>query len=332
MSPSIKVVFFICFFTLLALSTVVLGQFDLSVGGGDSFESALDVEIANLLDKIETDTTRHARLQADEAGIADKRGIIREALRHRVQALYRVTRFGVLTGSGGFDALVKRFARAKLLQRLVKASLFRMRHLESHDTKLKNETAALAASLEKDRARLAELQQRAKEMQVQNLAQMQESRKFFTVGNPAFTRSESSEFYGLRVVDGDASSGFTALRGKLAFPVVGDFVIRDARRDDSQGQGIEFQTAFGTAVRAAAAGRVGFSDRYGSYGRLVILDHGDNYYTVYGGLDRVEVRVGDDLSRNARIGVVGNESSPPALFFEVRHGTKTLPPRSWLGL
>jgi len=64
----------------------------------------------------------------------------------------------------------------------------------------------------------------------------------------------------------------------------------------------------------------------------VILDHGDGYYTVYGGLGAVEVRVGDDLSRSARIGSIGTDFSPPALFFEVRKGTRTLEPRSWLGL
>ena len=84
-------------------------------------------------------------------------------------------------------------------------------------------------------------------------------------------------------------------------------------------------------MRAVAAGRVAFSDRYGSYGRLVILDHGDGYYTVYGGLGSVEVRVGDDLSRNARLGSIGTDFTPSALFFEVRKGTRTLEPRAWLG-
>jgi septal ring factor EnvC (AmiA/AmiB activator) len=108
--------------------------------------------------------------------------------------------------------------------------------------------------------------------------------------------------------------------------------IRVARRDESDGPGLELQAPAGTPVRAVAAGRVAFSDRYGSYGRIVILDHGDGYYTVYGGLGAVEVRVGDDLSRDARIGSVGSDFNPPSLFFEVRKGTRTLEPRSWLGL
>ena len=53
--------------------------------------------------------------------------------------------------------------------------------------------------------------------------------------------------------------------------------------------GLEIHAAAGTVVRAAFAGRVAFADRYGPYGRIVILDHGDHYYTVSGNLDEIDV-------------------------------------------
>jgi septal ring factor EnvC (AmiA/AmiB activator) len=136
----------------------------------------------------------------------------------------------------------------------------------------------------------------------------------------------------MRVLDPSPTAGFEAERGKLGSPVTGDVRIAEGRRAESDGPGLEFQAPVGTPVRAVSAGRVAFSDRYGSYGRLVILDHGDGYYTVYGGLGAVEVRVGDDLSRQARIGSIGTDFSPSALFFEVRKGTRAMEPRSWLGL
>jgi septal ring factor EnvC (AmiA/AmiB activator) len=123
-----------------------------------------------------------------------------------------------------------------------------------------------------------------------------------------------SGFYGIRFSDqGEAGPGFEALRGRLPSPVGGEVRVVDARREESDGPGIEFQAPVGTAVRAVAAGRVAFSDRYGSYGKLVILDHGNGYYTAYGGLGAVEARVGDDLSLDARIGAIGGDSNPPAL-------------------
>ena len=151
-------------------------------------------------------------------------------------------------------------------------------------------------------------------------------------GESGYRPGEGGDEDGVRLVDPLPSDGFAAQRGRLASPVTGDVRIVPGQRAESDGPGLELQAPVGTTVRAAAAGRVAFSDRYGSYGRLVILDHGDGFYTVYGGLGAVEVRVGDDLSREARIGSVGTDYSPSALFFEVRKGTRTLEPRAWLGL
>jgi septal ring factor EnvC (AmiA/AmiB activator) len=110
--------------------------------------------------------------------------------------------------------------------------------------------------------------------------------------------------------------------------VVGPDTIQDATRVESEGPGLEFATRPGAAVRAVAAGRVAFADSYGSYGQLVILDHGDRFYTVYGGHASVEVQVGDQVSKSARLGTAG--SAP--IYFEVRRGTKTENARAWLGL
>jgi len=311
----------------------VAGQFDSTVAYPmDLNQSAIDAEIANLIDKTETVSNQRALLQTDLDELHNERDRIRKGLRYRVRALYRMTRLGTLSGQGGFDTLIQRIARVKRLERLVRGNLSRLHGLDRQKKRLGTDRAQLNEALRKSRARLDALHQHAELQQRQPFAATERSDNYFSQSSPSPYRLESEEFYGVRMVDRDTGSDFRAMRGKLAFPVVGDFVVRDAQREAGDRQGLEFQTALGTEVRAAAAGKVGFSERYGSYGRLVIIDHGDNYYTVYGGLDRVEVRVGDDLSRNARIGRVGNEYSPPALFFEIRHGTKTLAPRLWLGL
>ena len=64
----------------------------------------------------------------------------------------------------------------------------------------------------------------------------------------------------------------------------------------------------GTPVHAVFAGRVAFADRYDPFGQIVILDHGDHYYTLMGDLSSIDVRVGDDLSAGAKVGTVGTAS------------------------
>jgi septal ring factor EnvC (AmiA/AmiB activator) len=95
---------------------------------------------------------------------------------------------------------------------------------------------------------------------------------------------------------------------------------------------VEFEAPLGTPVQTVAAGRVRFADWFRGYGRMVILDHGDGYFTVSGHLDALEVGVGDVLQPRQVIGTVGETGSlsGPRLYFEIRQGAQALDPRDWL--
>jgi septal ring factor EnvC (AmiA/AmiB activator) len=128
------------------------------------------------------------------------------------------------------------------------------------------------------------------------------------------------------------TAGFAAARGRLLFPVVGRAEVRPAHREGTDGPGLEIHAPAGSVVRAAFAGHVAFADRYGPYGRIVILDHGGHFYTVSGNLDEIDVKIGQDVGAGERIGTVGDDGQGPMLYFEVRRGSQTLPPSPWLGL
>ena len=128
------------------------------------------------------------------------------------------------------------------------------------------------------------------------------------------------------------AAGFAAARGRLLFPVAGRADVRAAHREGTDGPGLEIHAPAGSPVRAVFAGHVAFADRYGPYGRIVILDHGDHYYTVSGNLDEIDVKIGQDVGAGERIGTVGDDGPGPMLYFEVRHGSQTVAPGPWLGL
>jgi septal ring factor EnvC (AmiA/AmiB activator) len=292
---------------------------------GQSSGVGTDVEIAALLDTIEASTARHERLQTEAAELTAQRRDTQLGLRNNVRALYRITRSGLSPLVGGMNAVLRHVARIKRLQSLIAKQSSKLTAIDGRTRSMQAARAAADQALAQARARLAALQSgQASASGIDGL--IAQSGDFRPAGE------DSGSFYGMRMVDPPPSSSFESERGNLASPVTGDVQLVSAERAESDGPGLELRAPVGTAVRAVAAGRVAFSDRYGSYGRLVILDHGDGYYTVYGGLGAVEVRVGDDLSRSARIGSIGTDFSPPALFFEVRKGTRTLEPRGWLGL
>lgn len=244
---------------------------------------------------------------------------LRARIARNTRALYRLTRAGMAPVAGGLSAVRGHVARVERLKRLLQADLQTL-HERTQGDRVAYEAEVQAS----ESNRVAPAQPT-----ISTTAALR------TVEAQAAVRPQSDDerFYGLRVHGEEATQeGFAAQRGRLASPVTGEVVVQDARRAESDGAGLEFHVPAGTPVRAVSAGRVAFSDVYGNYGRLVILDHGDGYYTVYGGLGRVEVRVGDDLSRRARIGNVGSDRDGSALYFEVRKGTRALPPRAWVGL
>ncbi len=285
-----------------------------------------DVEIAGLLDQIEASTARKERCAREVADLSAKRQQTRRELRARVRMLYRMSRAGLAPLIGGMDAALRHVARMKRLRRVVRQEALSLSSLQSRANGLRAEAGKAAKELQDARARLAMLQSTPAGGS-RGLPGINAS-----ASTAAYRPADEAGAYGLHLVDPAPLQSFESERGNLASPVTGDVRIVNGRRAESDGPGLEFQAPVGTPVHAVAAGRVAFSDRYGSYGRLVILDHGDGYYTVYGGLGSVEVRVGDDLSRQARIGSIGTDYAPPALFFEVRKGTRTLEPRGWLGL
>src|SRR5690606_12762254 len=124
------------------------------------------------------------------------------------------------------------------------------------------------------------------------------------------------------------AAGFAALDGSLGWPLRGPSTARDAVRDNRSG--LELLSPAGTPVIAAASGQVLYVGTVGAYGRLVIVAHEDDYFTVYGGLGRVEVTAGQALGRGASLGNVA-AGVEPSLFFEVRRGAESLDPHRWLG-
>jgi septal ring factor EnvC (AmiA/AmiB activator) len=97
-------------------------------------------------------------------------------------------------------------------------------------------------------------------------------------------------------------------------------------------KGVEYDAPEGAPVRAVADGDVRFAGWFRGFGRLVILDHGDEYFTVSGHLSEMSVEVGDRVSRGDAIGAVGETGSlsGPQLYFEIRRGGAPLDPRDWL--
>ncbi|HEX3772057.1 MAG TPA: peptidoglycan DD-metalloendopeptidase family protein [Polyangiaceae bacterium] len=285
--------------------------------------AALDRKIADLDSAEQSDKLEIARI-GGEIAAAHARVVARG------RAFYKMTRAGLMPVGGGFDALVSHAMRVERVRRLVGEEL-------GDEARLRGRAVQLAGELERiARDRVAFASQRSA-MDAARLAVQDEARRQAAFDH-AFQSSTggSADYVAVYGADGLSADpnagGFAAARGKLLFPVAGRAEVVPARREGTTGPGLEMHAPAGAVVRASFAGHVAFADRYGPYGRIVILDHGAHYFTVSGNLDEIDVKIGQDVGAGERVGTVGDDGRGPMLYFEVRHGSQTVPPGPWLGL
>ena len=96
--------------------------------------------------------------------------------------------------------------------------------------------------------------------------------------------------------------------------------------------GIDIAVAIGTMVRASGGATVHQVGEDPEYGLFVLLDHPDDYQTMYGHLSRILVAAGAAVAPGQVIGLSGNSgrSTAPHLHFEIRQRGVSLDPRTML--
>ena len=133
------------------------------------------------------------------------------------------------------------------------------------------------------------------------------------------------------------SGPFSAQRGALSLPVRGELSTRfgSPRADGGMTwKGLFIAAKPGEEVRAVAGGRVVYADWLRGFGNLLIVDHGDNYMTLYANAEALLKQVGDVIRGGESIATVGNSGGNPesGLYFEMRHEGKPFDPLAWVKL
>jgi septal ring factor EnvC (AmiA/AmiB activator) len=274
------------------------------------------------------------RLAAEREALGPKLDLVRARIVARGRAYYRLVRAGLLPVGGGFDALVDHATRVERLRAAIARDLEAQGQLELRRTELDRELRRARA----ERAPL-EVQRQAMLRAEVAMRQADERRDAF---DRAFGSSQAPPgqlaVYGAGLETGPLEpppgGSFEGMRGRLSFPLAGRAEIGGAEDPASAGgPGLELRAGRDTAVRAVFAGRVVFVGEYLDYGTTVLVEHGENYFSLYGRLTRPEVALGDAVPERGRLGwVMRHGARPPLLHFELRRGTSPIDAAKWLGL
>jgi len=320
-------------------------------------------EIDRTLDEMRQQVAS-ARERADSARVAladveprlhEVRGALgrtRSAMSKRVVALYRAGEVGPLRMLFASESLPDLLSRMASLERLLQHDARLVARFSERYERLQRvevEAAEASAEMQDASARLAGHHtdlEREKSMQRTTLASVrgnrtQERELLVELERAARALEETlanlgeSDHEMREMLDG---AGFSNLRGRLRAPVSGRIqqefgrVVDEEYRTETFSKGVEFGAKAGDSVKAVARGQVRYAGWFRGYGKIVIVDHGDAFFTVSGHLADVFVEVGDPVRPGDTLGTVGDTGSlsGPALYFEIRAGGEPLDPTKWL--
>ena len=131
------------------------------------------------------------------------------------------------------------------------------------------------------------------------------------------------------------STRFAHQKGKLVFPVEGGKVLTAFGRtfDPQTGlhlfkKGVEISVGKNQDIRAISGGQVAYVGELSSYGQVMIIDHGDHYYSLLSHLGDFSKKIHESVAAGEVIGKSDNSGNP--LYFEIRSRNVAVNPLQWL--
>ena len=128
---------------------------------------------------------------------------------------------------------------------------------------------------------------------------------------------------------------FAKLKGKLPFPVNGKVISNFGRVYDPKSnlyifkKGIDIHVSGqNLPVQAISDGKVAFAGELPTYGKIIVIDHGEHYYSLYAHLGQFTKQAGDAVTSGDLLGVTNDAGAP--IYFEIRSRNVAVNPLQWV--
>ena len=302
-------------------------------------------ELAAVNARLETVNAKVAASTARLEALEDQRVDRTPALEERLQALYK-------RGRHGYVRLLLDTADQRDLARTSRGvvSLARIEEIRIIEhRRLLAEEQAVRAQLESEQRQVARL--RAEAVNLESAATQAVAERSRMLDELDRRRELAAQFVGeldqarqrlqstIAGLEGAPAVDLPLrpFQGDLPWPLAGPLLTRFGRSTTGtfgtsiQRNGIEIGAAAGAPVRAVHGGTVAYAAPFTGYGVMVIIDHGQDAFTVYGHLSGTGLRPGVSVSRGQLVGTTGvTPAGQPATYFEVRIDGRPVNPVQWL--
>ncbi|MCU0622284.1 MAG: peptidoglycan DD-metalloendopeptidase family protein [Gemmatimonadaceae bacterium] len=312
--------------------------------------AALDRQLAALAESV--DEVTGAMLRAEDELVAK-----RAVLRRRLQDIYKrgaLRDAEALLAAESFGQLVSRYKYLHLIAVRDRALVGRVGELRDQIGRQREQLVLLQGDMERSRRDRADEEQRLRSLErdrTQSLATVQRQARQVQARLERYRRDEVRLAGAIERLEADrrraelrpnapapsASTLRTSDFGRLDWPVDGALLYTFGRNitpenTTTRWNGVGIQAPLGTPVKSVAAGEVMIAEAIGTYGLTVVVQHGGGDYSVYGSLQRLQVKKGERVAKGDVVGTVGaaDPEMPAHLHFEIRPRGRAMDPLQWL--
>ena len=276
-----------------------------------------------------------------------------EYVSRRLVALYKMSRLGKFHLMASAESMNEFIQRKAAFERILAYDEKIRRNLVDNQTELKELLNSLNTHKTLKRAHAAEYQKQTRLMSLERsrrtklLADIRKQKALELAAIDALSQAADKLERKIKLLNTEkieaipdkniSQLSFPAHKGLLIMPVNGKIInlfgpYKNPKYNITNFRsGIDIKADHGEPVRSVFKGKVIYSNWFKGYGNMIIIDHGNSYYTVYAHMQETFKSKGDELEAGEVIATVGDTGSMTGakLYFEVRHHGKPINPLKW---
>ncbi len=289
------------------------------------------------------------RLQKDREGLSEEIARNRGYAGKRLRALYKMHMIGRLDVAGMPSSVFDFFLRQNSMKSIVESDFNIIDRqngdldlFEKLEEEMKKEVQArtrLEAELN-DQIRINHSETQKKELILKEIRQKKQLSLAAVESLKQAALQLDSRMEAIRPGEAKKLAGdsFIGHQGRLMIPVEGEIISEFGSSASGDykvftfQKGIDIKVDRGEPVKSVFKGEVMFAQWLKGYGNLLIINHGDNYYTLYAHVEEMFKKEGEAVETGDVIATAGDTGSIKGmcLHFEVRHHGKPMDPMKWL--
>ncbi len=290
-----------------------------------------------------------AGIEQSTASITQELEHLRRFYRTRLRALYKMSRSGgyalAILSADNFATAYRRVRYLSIVaehdQHMIEQYSAALKLLAEREQEIRERQSEIRSTRKTVQARRLALRSRQRK-KTALLGSVQDQKSVYEATIKDLEQSSKNLWEMIRLTERSRNpmtrSASFGGRGTLPWPLHGQVLSRFGKQRHPKfgtivyRHGIEIGAREGEEVRAVSGGQIVYANWYKGYGRLVIIDHGSDVYSLYGYLSELKVGAGDRVARGQVVGLAGDTGSLKGsrLYFEIRKDGEAEDPLRWL--